>query len=149
MKTYMAKKETFERGWMHVDATDHVLGRLAVSLATVLMGKHRPTFTRHVDTGDFVVVTNVEKLRVTGDKLNQKVYQRYSGYPGGLNQVPLVEMMKKKPERVLRLAVRRMLPKGSLGNHMLKKLKIYSGPEHPHAAQQPKELVVTRKGLGG
>ena len=148
MKTYMAKKETFERGWVHVDATDQVLGRLAVSLATVLMGKHRPTYTRHVDTGDFVVVTNVEKLRVTGDKLNQKVYGHYSGYPGGLSKTLLAEMMKKKPDQVLRLAVRRMLPKGALGNSMLKKLKIYVGPDHPHAAQQPKELTVTRKGLG-
>ena len=142
MKTYMAKKGEFEREWVHVDATGKVLGRLAVRIATVLMGKHRPTYTPHVDTGQFVVVTNVAKLRVTGRKLDQKEYQRYSGYPSGLKRIPLRTMMEKHPERVLRLAVRRMLPKGALGSKMLKKLKLYAGPDHPHAAQQPKETTV-------
>jgi len=113
---------------------------MAVRIAMVLMGKHRPSYTPHVDTGDFVVVTNVEKLRVTGNKLEQKEYRRYTGYPSGLRVVPLGTMMKKKPVEVLRLAVRRMLPKGALGNKMLKKLKIYTGPNHPHDAQQPREM---------
>ena len=140
MKTYMAKKGQVQRKWVHVDAADKVLGRLAVRIATVLMGKHRPTYTPHTDTGDFVVVTNASKLRVTGRKLDQKEYQRYSGYPSGLKRTSLRRMMEKKPETVLRLAVRRMLPKGVLGNGMLKKLKIYAGSEHPHTAQKPEEM---------
>ena len=140
MKTYMPKKDEIVREWQHLDASDKVLGRMAVRIAMVLMGKHRPSYTRHADTGDFVVVTNVEKLRVTGNKLEQKEYRRYTGYPSGLRVVPLKTMMEKKPGEVLRLAVRRMLPKGSLGNKMLKKLKIYSGPNHPHDAQQPREM---------
>jgi len=146
-KTYVAKKGEINREWVHVDATDKVLGRLASRIAVVLMGKHRPTYTRHTDTGDFVVVTNAPKIRVTGRKLDQKVYQRYSGYPGGLKETSMRTMMEKKPGQVLRLAVRRMLPKGALGNKMLKKLKIYSGPDHPHQAQQLKELRLTGKGL--
>ena len=148
MKTYMAKKGEFQRRWAHVDATDKILGRLATQIATVLMGKHRPTYTPHVDTGDFVVVTNASKIRVTGQKLDQKEYQRFSGYPGGLKRIPLRRMMEKKPGQVLRLAVRRMLPKGALGNKMLKKLKVYAGPDHPHQAQQPQELVLSGKGMG-
>jgi len=140
MKTYMAKKGEVDRKWVHVDATDKVLGRLATRIATVLMGKHRPTFTPHVDTGDFVVVTHVEKLRFTGRKLEQKEYQRYSGYQSGLKRTLLSEMVKKKPTEVLRLAVRRMLPKGALGNKMLTKLKLYAGPDHPHQAQNPQKL---------
>ena len=140
MKTYMPKKDEIVREWQHLDASDKVLGRMAVRIAMVLMGKHRPIYARHADTGDFVVVTNVEKLRVTGNKLEQKEYRRYTGYPSGLRVVPLKTMMEKKPGEVLRLAVRRMLPKGSLGNKMLKKLKIYSGPNHPHDAQQPREM---------
>jgi len=149
MKTYMARKETFERGWVHVDATDQVLGRLATRIATVLMGKHRPTYTPHVDTGDFVIVTNVSKLRVTGRKLDQKEYQRFSGYPSGLKRTSLRRMMEKKPEEVLRLAVRRMLPKGALGNKMLKKLKLYAGPDHPHQAQEPEEIALAGRGGRG
>ena len=143
MKTYMAKKETVIHRWVQVDATDKVLGRLARDIAVLLMGKHRPIYTPHVDTGDFVIVTNVAKLRVTGNKLDQKEYQRYSGYPSGLARVSLRQMMKKKPEEVLRLAVRRMLPKGVLGNKMLKKLKLYAGPEHPHQAQQPEAITIS------
>ena len=143
MKTYMAKKETVIHRWVQVDATDKVLGRLARDIAVLLMGKHRPIYTPHVDTGDFVIVTNVAKLRVTGNKLDQKEYQRYSGYPSGLARVSLRQMMKKKPEEVLRLAVRRMLPKGVLGNKMLKKLKLYAGPEHPHQAQQPEAITTS------
>ena len=140
MKTYMPKKAEIVREWLHVDASDKILGRMAVRIAVVLMGKHRPSYAPHVDTGDFVVVTNVEKLRVTGDKLEQKEYRWYTGYPSGLRSVPLKTMMERKAGKVLRLAVRRMLPKGSLGNKMLKKLKIYSGPNHPHDAQQPREM---------
>ena len=143
MKTYMAKKETVIHRWVQVDATDKVLGRLARDIAVLLMGKHRPIYTPHVDTGDFVIVTNVAKLRVTGNKLDQKEYQRYSGYPSGLARVSLRQMMKKKPEEVLRLAVRRMLPKGVLGNKMLKKLKLYAGPDHPHQAQQPEAITIS------
>ena len=149
MKTYMAKKGEINRQWVHVDATDKILGRLAVRIAMVLMGKHRPTYTRHTDTGDIVVVTNVSQIRVTGKKLDQKEYQRYSGYPGGQKRTSLRTMMQKKPQEVLRLAVRRMLPKGALGNKMLKKLKIYAGSDHPHQAQQPKELTLQGKGISG
>ena len=131
---------------MHVDAQDKVLGRLATHLAVALMGKHRPTYTPHVDTGDFVVVTNVSGLRVTGRKLDQKEYQSYSGYPSGLRRVPLRTMMERKPNEVLRLAVRRMLPKGALGNAMLKKLKLYAGPDHPHTAQQPEPMKLPTVG---
>jgi len=137
MKTYMAKKGEVERKWVQVDAQGKTLGRLASRIAMVLMGKHRPTYTPHVDTGDFVVVTNAAKIRVTGRKLEQKVYKRYSGYPGGLKTETLATKLRRRPEEVLRLAVRRMLPKGSLGNRMLKKLKIYAGPDHPHQAQRP------------
>jgi len=142
----MARKGEIERGWVHVDADGKVLGRLATDIAMALMGKHRPTYTPHVDTGDFVIVTNVEKLRVTGRKMDQKEYQRYSGYPGGQKRMSLREMMARKPAEVLRLAVRRMLPKGALGNAMLKKLKVYSGPEHPHVAQKPGPMSVPKAG---
>ncbi len=137
MKTYMAKKGAMERKWVHVDATGKTLGRLSVRIAMVLMGKHRPTYTPHVETGDGVVVTNVGKLRVTGRKMDEKQYKRFSGYPGGLKETPMKVMMQRKPEEVLRLAVRRMLPKGSLGNSMLGRLKIYKTAEYPHAAQRP------------
>ena len=146
MKTYMAKQSEFQRQWVHVDATDKVLGRLAAHIAMALMGKHRPTYTPHVDTGDFVVVTNVDKIRITGRKLDQKEYQNYSGYPGGLARIPMWRMMQRKPEAVLRLAVRRMLPKGALGNSMLKKLKIYAGADHPHTAQNPQEMKLPTVG---
>lgn len=140
MKTYMAKKGAVERRWIVVDATDKVLGRLATRIATVLMGKHRPTFTPHIETGDFVIVTNAAKVRMTGRKLDQKEYKRYSMYPGGLKLTTARVMMQKKPDEVIRLAVRRMLPKGSLGNTMLKRLKIYAGAEHRHQAQNPQAL---------
>jgi len=140
MKSYMAKTGSIEGKWLHADATGKVLGRLAVRIATVLMGKHRVTYTPHVATGDFVIVTNASKIRVTGRKIEQKEYQRYSLYPGGLKRIPIKTMLEKKPEEVIRLAVRRMLPKGSLGNHLLTRLKIYAGPDHPHAAQCPEEM---------
>jgi large subunit ribosomal protein L13 len=142
MKTYMAKNEEISRKWYLVDASDQVLGRLAVKIATVLMGKHKPTYTPHVDTGDFVVVINAEKIALTGNKRNQKVYHRYTGYPGGLKETPFKVMLEKKPEEVVRLAIRRMLPKTKLGRKMLKKLKIYRGGEHPHEAQKPEVLEI-------
>lgn len=139
MKTYMAKPGAVEAKWLHVDATGQVLGRLAVRIATVLLGKHRVTYTPHVATGDFVIVTNASKIRLTGRKLEEKEYQRYSLYPGGLKRIPARTMLQKKPEEMMRLAVRRMLPKGSLGNRLLKRVKIYAGPEHPHVAQRPEK----------
>jgi large subunit ribosomal protein L13 len=133
----MAKPAEVRRAWYHVDATDQVVGRLAVKIATVLMGKHKPTYTPHVDTGDCVVVTNAERVRLTGSKLDERTYDRYSYYPGGWKSVTAREMMAKHPERVLTEAVRRMLPKSALGRHMLRKLKVYAGDSHPHQAQQP------------
>ena len=140
MRTFMAKKETVEHDWVLVDAADQVLGRMATKLATRLMGKHKPTYTPHVDTGDFVVVVNAEKVKVTGNKLEKREYDSYSYYPGGRKVTPLGRMLKRRPTQVIRLAVRRMLPKSKLGRKMLTKLKIYAGPEHPHEAQQPKPL---------
>ena len=142
MRTYTAKKETVERRWLLVDAQGQVLGRLASRLAPILQGKHRPTYTPHVDTGDFVVVINAEKVRVTGKKLTQKMYQRYSGYPGGLRERSLETMLARHPERVLERAVRRMLPKSKLGERMFRKLKVYRGPSHPHQAQKPELLTL-------
>ena len=137
MRTFMAKKEDVQHDWMLVDATDRVLGRLAAQIATILQGKHKPTYTPHVDTGDFVVVVNAKKIRVTGKKLDEKEYDRYSYYPSGRKVVPLKQMLERKPTEVIRLAVRRMLPKSKLGRIMLGKLKIYAGPDHPHQAQNP------------
>jgi len=137
MRTYVAKKETVKQQWLLVDASDKILGRLATRLATILQGKHKPTYTPHVDTGDFVVVINAKRVGVTGRKREQKMYKRYSGYPGGLKEVTLQRMLDEKPTEVIRLAVRRMLPKSKLGRHMLKKLKVYAGPDHPHEAQAP------------
>jgi len=137
MRTYVAKKETVKQEWLLVDASDKILGRLATRLATILQGKHKPTYTPHVDTGDFVVVINAKRVGVTGRKREQKMYKRYSGYPGGLKEVTLQRMLDEKPTEVIRLAVRRMLPKSKLGRHMLKKLKVYAGPDHPHEAQAP------------
>ncbi len=137
----MAKKGDLTPAWYHVDATDQVLGRLAVKIATVLMGKHKPTYTPHVDTGDFVVVTNAQKFKVTGNnKVDQMSYERYSYYPGGKTVVPFKRMLERHPDRIIRESVRRMLPKNALGRHMLKKLKIYASDSHPHAAQQPEPL---------
>ncbi len=138
-RTTVAKPDEVRRAWHHVDADGMVLGRLASRIAQVLMGKHKPTYTPHVDTGDFVVVTNVDKISVTGNKLDHKSYARYSYYPGGYKETPMREMFAKHPERVLHTAVRRMLPKNALGRHMLRKLKCYRGDAHPHAAQQPTE----------
>ena len=141
MKSYMAKNGEIEAKWHVVDASDKVLGRLATKVATILMGKHRPEYTPHVDTGDFVVVLNAANVRVTGaNKPTQRVYQRYSRYPGGQKEVTLEQMMETKPELVVSEAVRRMLPKNRLGAAMLKKLKVYSGADHPHQAQQPEAL---------
>jgi len=140
MKTYMAKPETVERSWFVVDAEDKVLGRLATQIATILRGKHKPTFTPHVDCGDHVIVINAEKIRVTGKKADQKLYRRHSMYPGGLKEVPYRRMMEKKPEFILYEAVRGMLPHNSLGRKMLKKLRVYTGGQHSHQAQCPKAL---------
>ena len=139
VRSYMARKETQCPGWHLVDATDRVLGRLAVQIATVLMGKHKPTYTPHVDTGDFVVVTNCGAVKLTGNKRETMTYDRYSYYPGGFKRATAAQFLETHPDRILRFAVRRMLPKNALGKHMLKKLKIYSGCEHPHSAQQPKQ----------
>lgn len=139
-KTYMARPGEVQQQWWHVDATDRVVGRLATRIATVLMGKHRPTYTPHVDTGDFVVVTNAEKVVFTGKKWDQKTYTWYTGHPGLRTETAAVRRANK-PEQILREAVRRMLPKNKLGRKMLCKLKIYVGPDHPHQAQQPKPLL--------
>jgi large subunit ribosomal protein L13 len=140
MKTYVAKPSTIERNWYVVDANGQRLGRLATRIADTLRGKNKPGYTPHIDTGDFVVVVNAERIAVTGRKLENKKYYRHSGYPGGLKERTLQEMLKRKPEEVLRLAVRGMMPKNRLSRAQLKKLKIYSGPGHPHEAQQPKEM---------
>ncbi len=143
MKTYMAKKGEIAHKWYVVDVADKVLGRVATRIATILMGKHRPEYTPHVDTGDFVVVVNAEKVRITGTaKPTQRIYQRYSGYPGGRKVVTLKEMLAKHPDRVVREAVRRMLPKTKLGRSMVSKLKVYAGADHPHQAQQPETLEI-------
>lgn len=137
MKSFLAKKETVERNWRVVDASDQTLGRMAVKVAMALMGKDKPTYTPHVDTGDFVIVVNAEKIRVSGNKADTKEYQTYSHYPGGQKIIPFSRMMERHPERVVELAIKRMLPKNKLGRAMFKKLKVYSGPEHDHAAQKP------------
>jgi len=137
MKTYVAKPQDVRRDWYLVDASDKVLGRLASAIAKRLRGKHKATYTPHVDTGDFIVVTNVEKIKVTGNKAADKLYHRHSGYPGGVRTVSFAQLQERFPERALEQAVKGMLPKGPLGYAMLKKLKCYAGPAHPHAAQQP------------
>lgn len=141
-QTYFAKKEEVQRSWRHVDAEGKVLGRLAVDIATVLMGKHRPEYTPHVDTGDFVVVTNAEKVVMTGRKAQQRYRTHYSGYPGGLRTVTYEQLLERRPEHVIEEAVRRMLPKNRLGRQMLSKLKVYKGTDHPHQAQQPVPMEV-------
>jgi len=141
MKTYMAKTGEIVKKWYVVDVSGKVLGRAATRIATILMGKHRPEYTPHVDCGDFVIVVNAEKVKLTGArKPAERVYRRYSGYPGGLKEITLKEMLAKKPEHVVSEAVRRMLPKSKLGVAMLKKLKVYRGGEHPHQAQNPQVL---------
>ncbi len=137
MKSFMAKKEDASQTWRLVDADGQVLGRLASRVAVTLMGKDKPTYTPHVDVGDHVIVVNAEKVRVTGRKAETKTYQRYSGYPGGQKIIPYRRMMARRPEEIVRLAVRRMLPKNALGRNMLKKLRIFAGPGHDHAAQKP------------
>ena len=142
MKTYYAKPLEVEREWVLIDATDQVLGRVASVAAQILKGKHKPQYTPHVDTGDFVVVINADKIKVTGTKAASKVYCRHSGYVGGLKSETFEEAMKKHPERVIEHAVKGMLPKNTLGRAMGKKLKVYVGPEHPHAAQKPREIKI-------
>lgn len=140
MKTYIAKKSELKREWFLIDAESQILGRLATKIADILRGKNKPIFTPNVDTGDFVVVINAEKVKVTGKKAEKKEYQHYTGYPGGLVVKKYTEVLKKHPERIIQAAVRGMIPKNKLGRAMLKKLKIYAGPDHPHQAQQPKPL---------
>ena len=140
MKTFMASPATIDRKWYVVDATGMTLGRLASEVAKVLRGKNKPIFTPHIDTGDYVIVINAEKIAVTGKKLDQKIYYRHSDYVGGLKQATLREKLANKPEEVIELAVKGMLPKGPLGRQMFKKLFVYAGPEHKHAAQKPEVL---------
>jgi len=140
MSTTSAKKEEVDRKWLVVDATDKPLGRLCAKISSVLQGKHKPIYTPHVDTGDFVVVLNCEKVGVHRRKLTQKIYRRHSGYPGGMKEESLKEKLERHPDQVIRLAVKGMLPKNRLGRSMLRKLKIYAGSEHPHEAQQPEEM---------
>ena len=143
MKTYMAKKGEITTKWFVVDMTDKIVGRAATQIATILMGKHRPEYTPHVNCGDFVIVLHADKIRVTGTgKLTKRVYQRYTGYPGGRKEVTLQDMLATNPAKVVREAVRRMLPKNKLARHMLTRLKIYTGGEHPHQAQQPEPLDI-------
>jgi large subunit ribosomal protein L13 len=136
MKTFVAKEHEVEKHWYLIDASDKILGRLASEIATILRGKHKPIFTPHMDAGDYVVVVNADKVALTGDKLDKKIYYRHSGYVGGLRQTTAKEMLEKKPENLIRIAVKGMLPKTSLGRRQLKKLKVYVGPNHPHQAQE-------------
>jgi len=140
MSTFMAKPETVTRRWFVVDATDQVVGRLAVQIANILRGKHRPEYTPHVDTGEFVVVINAEKIRFTGKKMQTKTYHWYTRYPGGLKEARARDLLVTHPDRILREAVRRMVPRNPLGRQQMTKLKIYSGAQHPHQAQQPVEF---------
>ena len=140
MGTFTAKPETVVQDWYLVDATDKVLGRLATQIATRLRGKHKPEYTPHVDTGDHIVIVNAAKIRVTGDKMNQKKYYRHTGYPGGIKETVLSDELENNPERVIERAVKGMLPKNSLGRAMFRKLRVYAGPDHSHQAQQPKAL---------
>lgn len=142
MKTYSAKPHETQRDWYIVDASDKVLGRLAAALAHRLRGKHKPEFTPHVDTGDYIVVVNAEKLRVTGNKARDKIYYRHSTYPGGIYSTNFSKLQARHPTRVLEMAVKGMLPKGPLGYAMLRKMKVYAGASHPHSAQQPKQLEI-------
>ena len=140
MKSFMASPSTIERKWYVVDATGHTLGRLASEIASILRGKNKPTYTPHIDTGDYVIVVNADKIQVTGKKLDQKVYYNHSDYVGGMKETTLKEMMEKHPERVIELAVKGMLPKGPLGRQMYTKLHVYAGPDHEQAAQKPEVL---------
>jgi large subunit ribosomal protein L13 len=142
MKTYNAKPGEISRDWYVVDAQGQTLGRLATTIADTLRGKNKPQYTPHIDTGDFVVVVNAEKISVTGQKRSEKMYYRHSGYPGGLKSRTLNDMLERRPEEVIRLAVRGMLPRTRLGRKQLTKLKVYAGPDHPHAAQQPQPMAL-------
>ena len=142
MKSFMASPSTIERKWYVVDATGHTLGRLASEIASILRGKNKPTYTPHIDTGDYVIVVNADKIQVTGKKLDQKVYYNHSDYVGGMKETTLREKMAKKPEDVIYLAVKGMLPKGPLGRQMITKLHVYAGPEHKHEAQKPEVLEI-------
>ena len=142
MGTFTARPETVVQDWYLVDATDKVLGRLATQIATRLRGKHKPEYTPHVDTGDHIVIVNAAKIRVTGDKMNQKKYYRHTGYPGGIKETVLSDELENNPERVIERAVKGMLPKNSLGRAMFRKLRVYAGPDHSHQAQQPKALEI-------
>lgn len=140
MSTYMAKKGKVPQRWFVIDATDQVVGRLAVQIATILRGKHRPEYTPHIDTGEYVIVINCEKVRFTGKKWQTKTYQAYTHYPGGLKVVHANEVLATRPERILQQAVRRMVPRTPLGRQQMAKLKLFAGPSHPHQAQQPQEF---------
>ena len=142
MKTYQAKKEELEHQWYLVNAEGKVLGRLATKLADLLRGKTKPTYTPHLDTGDFVVVVNAGKVALTGKKIKDKMYYHYTGYPGGIKEISAEKLLAKKPTEVIRIAVKGMLPKNSLGRQMLRKLKLYAGPDHPHEAQKPIPLEI-------
>jgi len=145
MKTYFATSENIEHKWYVVDASDKVLGRLATQIAKYLRGKHKPEYTPHADAGDYIVVINAEKIKVTGNKAENKVYYSHSGYPGGIKEITLAKLMDKKPTEVIERAVKGMLPKNPLGRAMLRKLKVYSGAEHPHEAQQPVEINLDKE----
>jgi large subunit ribosomal protein L13 len=145
MKTYVATPSTRERNWLVVDATGQTLGRLATQIADTLRGKRKPEYTPHCDTGDFVIVVNAEKISVTGNKRTEKMYYRHSGYPGGLRARSLEEMLKRRPEEVIRKAVKGMLPRNRLGRAQLTKLKVYAGPDHPHAAQKPEPMELNTR----
>lgn len=142
MKTFVAKKAEIEHKWYHIDATDLILGRLASEVAKRLRGKHKPIYTPHEDTGDFIVITNADKIRVTGDKLKDKIYYRHTEHPGGLKSTSLEKLLAEKPAKVLETAVKGMLPKNPLGRAMYRKLKVYAGAEHPHVAQAPEQLKI-------
>jgi large subunit ribosomal protein L13 len=144
MSTFVAKKGAVTQGWHLVDATDQVVGRLAVQIATILRGKHRPEYTPHIDTGEFVIVVNAEKIRFTGKKMQTKTYHWYTHHPGGLREVSARDLLKKHPERILFEAVKRMVPRNRLGRQQMTKLKIYRGPNHPHQAQMPEPLKTDR-----
>ena len=142
MKTLSIKQEDVRRSWYVIDATDRTLGRLSTQIALRIRGKHKAEFTPHVDTGDYVVVINAEKVRVTGNKLDEKIYNHHTGFPGGIKSISLAKLMQKSPEKVVEMAVKGMMPKSKLGRSMISKLKVYAGNEHPHAAQQPQPLEI-------
>jgi large subunit ribosomal protein L13 len=145
LKTFSAKKEEVKRDWLLVNASGETLGRLASKVAMILRGKHKPIYTPHVDTGDFVVIINAEKINLTGKKMENKRYYHHTGYPGGIKSITVKDMLKKEPKNVIKFAVKGMLPKNPLGRMMIKKLKVYSGEEHPHQAQKPKQIKISEK----